>query len=216
MWRQLKELGGVERLMALAVACLTLVPTSCAVERQIKENSLIHTPERNCLGIESLSAQLLVRFATTRGLFQPWRRAAPPTRKRNRLTAEDRNAKVPRPTGAAESVDDADASRDADAGRDAEAGHDAAEDAATEDKEPEEAEVPALSALTLAPEDEEEAAENVADWNEQEGREVLLQLIAGVPGAPPEPVLTPPPRELPAVRRTGRSTAGKDSRQRFE
>jgi hypothetical protein len=199
MWLALGAAGECGLLHVLAVACFTLVPTSCAVERQIKENSLIHTPERNCLKIESLSAQLLVRYATTRGLFQPWRRPDPLTRKRKKLTAAAKNAKTAR---LAEGVQpELTVSKEA-----------------TDDGSDSEGEALAAQAVSAALEEQaaQEAAENVADWNEQEGRDVLLQLVASVPGAPPEPLLLSAPRDLLPTRRSARSTAGKDSRDRFE
>jgi hypothetical protein len=202
MWQELGASGDFGLLHVLAVACFTLVPTSCAVERQIKENSLIHTPERNCLQIESLSAQLLVRFATTRGLFQPWRRAAPLMRKRKKLTAAAKNAKAARSADAAAP------------GAQLEETEKEAEGDETDDEE----EALAAQAEMAALEEQvaQEAAENVADWNEQEGRDVLLQLVASVPGAPLEPLLLSAARDLPPTRRSARSTAGKDSRDRFQ
>jgi hypothetical protein len=194
MWRQLEE--QLRLLSELAIACFCLVPTSCSVERQIKQNSFIHTTERNCLAIESLSAQLLVRHATVNGYFQPWRQPDV-KRKRKRLTAEEKNAKAARAEGG-------DASAPAESsGAEQESLAEVAEPAGVEEADAEDDLL------------EKEAAEAVADWQEQEGREALRDLIADVPGAPIEtPLIVSAPRD--PVRHSARSNAGKDSRTRFE
>lgn len=194
LWRAVGH--QMPRLARLFRVVCSLAGSTAAVERQIKQNSLIHTTERNCLSLESLRSQLLVRWATVSGLYQPWRSAPPPkhTRKRRAIgdmpSAASQDLPPPSPAPSVGSVNLGSASGSAEVVV-----------VTTEEQ---------LAASSRALEEEIDNA--VDNWNAQETEGILLELTASVcpTSTCQERIVVPAP-----VRRSTRSNLGIDTREKL-